>query len=288
MDNQQAQENLDNSEAQGNEQATGKETQDVQSVDWVGSLPADHQSVVKIKGWKTPSDAIKSYGELEKLVGHDKIAAPKKDAKGNYLPGEFDRVMTQLGRPKDAKEYKESESFKLPDGMVLDQKFMDEFKAEAHKAGLLPSQYAFVMDQLAKTIQQGTQLQTEQTQKKHNEAVVNLRTRWGQAYESKVKLANDMLANFTNKETAVEVIKKYGDDPAIIELLGNIGANFSEDTLMRNNMAVTMLTPDQARQEIQKVRSDNHVALMDNMHPQHKYWVDKLDELYRMANSSGR
>lgn len=250
--------------------------------DWVSTLPEDQRAVVGIKGWKTPSDTIKGYSELEKLVGREKISMPKQDAQGNYEPGEFERVMTQLGRPKDAKEYKNSVNFKLPAGIEINSQLEAEFKARAHKAGMLPGQYAFMMDELSNMLTKGTVAQKEANEKAHNEAMLNLRGKWGLAYDEKAKLANNILKTF-GKDKGDEIVKKYGNDPALIEVLAEIGGSLSEESLSKANMSGILLSPEAAKLEIVKIREERSKELLDAGHPQHDYWISKLDSLYRMA-----
>lgn len=254
----------------------------VTSVDWTSTLDNDQKALLGVKGWKTPSDVIKGYSGLEKLVGHEKIAMPKKDANGNYEKGEFERVMTQLGLPKDAKDYKTSKDFKLPEGVKLDEKLMGEFNARAREKGILPSQYEFMMDELAGLINRGAQAQKEANEKAFNESMLNLRSKWGLAYDQKAKLANNILATYGGEKGA-EIVKKYGNDPAIIELLATVGGDLSEESLERTNVTGTLLDPAAANAEIAKIRAERSKELMNENDPAHKYWVDKLNELYRMA-----
>lgn len=260
-----------------------KPKEDKDKGDWTTSLDADHKALVGTKGWKTPKDAIKSYAEIEKLVGHEKIAMPKKDKDGNYEPGEFERVMTQLGVPKDAKEYKTSKDFKLPDGIAIDSKLETEFKARAKSAGLLPKQYAFMMDELSGMLNRGTQAYREAQEKAFNESVLNLRSKWGSAYEQKAQLANRVLSTFAGKDKGAEIVKKYGNNPEVIEILANIGENLSEESLAKVGMSGTSMTPEEANLQILKVREERNKELNDSSHPQHNYWVKKLDELYHFA-----
>jgi len=254
-----------------------------QTGDWTTSLPDDHKALVKVKGWKNPADTIKGYSELEKLVGHEKIAMPKKDKDGNYEPGEFERVMTQLGLPKDAKEYKTSKDFKLPDGIEINPQLEAEFKARAHKKGFLPAHYEFMMDELAGMLTRGTQAHKEAQEKAFNESVLNLRGKYGLAYDQKAKLANRVLSTFADPVKSAEIVKKYGNNPEIIELMVNIGENLSEESLVKVNMSGVNLSPQEAKLEITKIRETHLTELMDASHPQHQYWVDKIDALTRMS-----
>jgi len=254
--------------------------------DWTTGLEPSHQEVVKMKGWKAPNDVIKSYTELDKLMGLEKIPAPRKDKTGNFEKGELERVMGALGMPKDPKEYKTSDKFKLPEGVVIDQKFMSDFQTKAHAMGLLPHQYAFVMDELATVLNQGTEAQRIAGEKAFNESAVNLKNKWGLAYDDKMKLANNVLRNFVgDAKTGKEIAAKYGNDPLIIELLANVGDNLSEEALTRTNMSGSLLTPEAAKLEINKIKADPNHPYMKANHPDHQFWVDKMAELYKMSEA---
>jgi hypothetical protein len=255
-----------------------------QPVDWTSTLDADHKALVGVKGWKTPQDAIKSYKELEHLVPAEKIAMPFKDKEGNFNQADFERVMTQLGRPKDPKEYKTSTNFKLPEGMKIDPQLQADFNAKLHKAGFLPHQYALVMDELGLMLDRGTKAEKEAEERDFNESTLNLMNKWGSsAYAQRAKLANNVLATFSDKTKTAEIIKKYGNNPEIIELLSNIGGSLSEESLVKVNMSGISLSPAEAKAQIAQIRSEHIKELMDENDPQHKYFVDKIDELTRVS-----
>jgi hypothetical protein len=265
---------------------TGYKPKTPSAPEWNSALPDEEKAFVNVKGWKNPVDTIKGYRELEKLVGHEKIAMPKKDKSGNYEPGELERVMTQLGRPVDPKDYKVSANFKLPDGVQIDEKLQAEFNAKLHKAGFLPHQYSLVMDELANMLNRGTAAIKDNQEKSFNDATLALRTKWGMAYEEKTKLANSVLRNFAaDQASGLKLVEKYGNDPAVIELMANIGSGLSEESLTRVNMLTSMLTPESAKLEIDKINREHAKELLDANHPEHKYWLDKRAEYYRMANA---
>lgn len=254
-----------------------------QTVDWTSTLGEEEKALLGIKGWKTPADPIKGYKELEKLVGRDKLAMPKRDKDGNFDQADFERVMSQLGRPKDPKEYKTSPNFKLPEGVTVDAKLQDDFKAKLHKAGFLPHQYALVMDELAVMLDRGTKAEKEAQEKAFNESMLNLRAKWGSAYEQKAKMANNVLATFSDKSKVDEIVRKYGNNPEIIELLANIGGSLSEESLVKVNMSGVNLSPAEAKMQIDQIRSEHLKELLDENNPQHNYYVDKIDELTKVS-----
>ena len=255
-----------------------------QTADWTSTLGEEEKALVGIKGWKTPVDPIKGYKELEKLVGHEKIAMPKKDKDGNYDQADFERVMTQLGRPKDPKEYKTSTNFKLPEGIKIDPNLQADFNAKLHKAGFLPHQYALVMDELGLMLERGTKAEKEAQERAFNESTLNLMNKWGSsAYAQRVKLANNVLATYASPEKRAEAVKKYGNDPLLTEIFANAGMDMSEESLVKVNMSGISLSPAEAKAQIAQIRSEHIKELMDENDPQHKYFVDKIDELTRVS-----
>jgi len=251
--------------------------------EWTSGLDEGQKTLLDTKGWKTPGDLMKSYTDIEKYMGHDKIPAPRKNTDGSYAEGELDRVLTALGVPNDAKDYKTSEGFKLPEGMNLSGEWVEGFKAEAKKAGMLPHQFGFVMDKLAQTLTAGSQQQIDTKNKANTDAAMALRVKWGTAYDQNLALANKVLNTFGDKSKGTELAGKYGNDPVIVEMLAKIGENLSEEGLDKVGISGTLLTPDAAAMEINKIKATPDHPYLNAEHPEHKYWVDRMAELYRMA-----
>lgn len=252
-------------------------------VEWTSGLDEGQKTLLTAKGWKTPADILKSYSDIEKYMGHDKIAMPRKGADGKYEPGELERVLNTLGVPTDAKNYKTSAEFKLPDGVSLDATQLEAFKVGAQKQGFLPHQFSFVMDQLSAMLTKGAKDREEANNKSFNEASLGLRSKWGVAYDDKMKLANRVLNTFGDKTKGSEIVSKYGNDPYIVEILANIGESLSEEGLSKVGISGDLLTPDAAQMEINKIKADPKHAYFNASHPEHKFWVDKMEELYRMT-----
>lgn len=90
------------------------------------------RAFAETKNWKTPEDVVKSYHNLEKIVG-DKSAAlimPGADAK----PEEWGAFYDKLGRPGSPDNYK------LPDAMK-DDPAMKAFAPIAHQMGMTTKQW---------------------------------------------------------------------------------------------------------------------------------------------------
>jgi hypothetical protein len=141
-----------------------------------------------------------------------------------------------------------------------------------------------VLDYFGEVLSKGTEAQAAQNKTKYEEASTALRSKWGLAYEEKMKTANSVLQNFVGDgKNGKEIAAKYGNDPLIIELLANVGANLNEESLSRVGMTGTMLTPEAAQLEINKIKMDTGHPYMNAQHPDHKFWVDRMNTLYQMA-----
>lgn len=282
----------ENADNQGQQSADNQDQQQQQQsppvVDWKQSLPQEFQSHPALTKFKTPADLFKGYTEVEKFVGYDKIPAPKRDKDGNYEKGEFERVSEALGRPKEAKEYQVSKDFKLPEGVKIADQGLDGFRAVSHKIGLLPHQFQGVLNYFADMLQAGTVAQKEAQDTAKKESELNLRTKWGATYDQKMQVANNVLRNFVDdKKMGDAIVAKYGNDPMLAELFANIGSNLSEESMSAVGQKGAFLDPVSAQAEIDKIMRDDtypgHKAYFDAGHPQHKYFVEKVAELNRMA-----
>jgi len=251
--------------------------------DWTSGLEEGQKSMLETKGWKTPADIVKSYSEIEKYMGGDKIPAPRKRNDGSYEDGELERYLRAVGYPAGPEEYKLPEGFELPEGQKLDDEWLQTFNAMAHKAGLLPDQYNFIMSQLQDTIKTGFNAKQEEEEKIYNDAANKLRAKFGLSYNQNVALANKVLNTFADRDLGTKLMDKYTNDPFILGMLANVGKSLSEEGLTKVGVSGSMMTPDVAQTEIRKVMADTQHPYYQGEHPEHKYWVDRLEMLHKMA-----
>lgn len=258
---------------------------------WVSGLDSSVQEVVKIKGWKSPAEIVKSYAEIEQTMGRDKIAMPLKDKDGNFDPQGVRGVLDRLGVPKDPKEYSFDKEVQIAEGSGLRTDQLEAFKPIAHKYGLLPSQFKGIMSEFVKIVNLGHDSLTKEKAEKYNTAVATLRQKWGLAYESKAALANQVLKMFGGKDLGAEVAQKYANDPHVIELLATIGEGLSEEQLQTTNMSSSILTPAEAKAKIDEVNSHVNDAVkhpyFDAAHKDHQFWVDEVAKWTKLAFPNG-
>jgi hypothetical protein len=254
--------------------------------DWKSGLDESIRSHPSLKDFKTPNDVVKSYVEVQKLIGPEKIIMPSKDAD----PKEWnERVFDRLGRPKDPKDYLLPTDLQIPKELPISEKLIDGFRKVAHESGVLPKQFQtmykwFMNEQIA----QYNDLITTRKQTA-DQSRTALRTEWGAAFDQNLGIAEKVLQTYGD-QNVIKYVKDNGlsDDTNFVKFLHNIGKNFSEDQLTGKPPSLTM-SPEEAKEEIRKIESDvsDKNPLFNANHHEHEAIKNKRDMLYRMAYPNG-
>lgn len=216
----------------------------------------------------------KSYVNLEKQFGADKIVIPKDgDADG------WAKAYDALGRPKDASAY-DFKPVQLPEGMEYDKALEDKFRPVAHNLGLNQKQAQGMRDWFAANQAEIFTATTAEQAQAREQATNELKRELGSAYEGTQKAAEAALLEYAGKD-AVEAMKKNGmiNDPFMIRVFGKIGrTTLGEDKLKASGVTAED-APEQLQAKITKFRAEHSAALYDNMHVEHKLRVDELTAL---------
>jgi len=207
-----------------------------------------------IQKFKDKEGMAKSYLELQKLLGHEKVALPKDENDAEAIA----HLNKALGVPDEPKGY----DLKVPEpipGLEQVQFGMDEFKQISHELNLTQKQSEKLLEKyngMLTDIQKGAQdAYVEQL----NGTKKELMNEWGLAYESKVKLAQDVMNKFSgNKETFDYVNSKIGGDPTTLKWLALVGESFKEGSLgdLGNPATGFTKTPSEAKGEYDKIMND--------------------------------
>jgi hypothetical protein len=267
------------------QQQPGQQQQQPAGGDWVATLDADSRAFVGVKGWKTPTDVISSYANLEKTVGADKIVLPGKDAK----PEQWDGVYKALGRPDkpDGYELKKPEGF---DGYSDD--LAKAYRDTAHKAGLSASQAATLHDWWAGAAMEANKREVAEREADAKKMDGELRTAWGAAYDGNVEAGKRGVQHFAKvagltadqAAGALDAFEKRIGGAALMRMFAAIGKGIGEDTLHGSGLGGTM-TPEQAKLEITKIEKTEASSkiLTDKTHPEHAALVERRAALYKLA-----
>lgn len=235
---------------------------------------------------------------LLRHIGHQDSVIGKQ-GKGIFPPGpeatqtEKDIFYKALGRPDNPDGYKID-----IDESIVDPAFAADARAVFHKAGLTQAQVDAVIA-LDKARMEASNKDLEENPVKYFEELLpkvqphykelaekELRKRWGDAYDSRMHLANRAIEeSFTDAEDKELILSRAGNDPLVADLLATVMLKYATsgtgpDTSDGN--PVNMMNIDQ---RIQEMMADPNYADGRNNPGRHKYLVAEVQKLFEMKHS---
>jgi hypothetical protein len=262
------------------------------SVGWKEQLPTDIKDSPLLKSYENTAEgmtkAFNGYLSLEKMLGREKIPVPKGDDDTEAW-GIFAKAM---GVPDKPEGYG-LEDAKLPDNlkdMTMDK---NEFaqamlesrvpKASVNKLWKIYQQKN--VDALNKAIQKQQQQVTE--------AVNQLKSEWGDAYNINVELGQQVINRFSTdnaeNDWLTAVLTKR---PAGIKFLARIGDQFAENKVTEFQIKKNTMSPEGAKEEIDRITKDlegpyhNHKEKFTAR--EHQAAVDRVNLLHAVINRAGK
>jgi hypothetical protein len=249
-------------------------------LDWKANLSEEVREHPSLQNIKTPEDLAKSWINAQKFIGREKIPLPPENA----TEEDWNVVYDALGRPKNFEDYTLPQDIEFPEEIkhTISEEKLTEFKQQAHKLGLLPQQveglYRWYMNDLNSQYSNFAKFREQQIQ----DAEATLRKEWGQSYPEKLALANKVFEAIADEETFKLFDSGLGNDPRIIRAFTKIGEMISEDKLLGKPKHLTK-TPQEARQEITRIKSDPKHPLNNEDHPEHQAALEYMNTLYKLA-----
>jgi len=247
-----------------------------QPTSWTSSLAPEYQGIPTFSKFKDVNDLAKSYVNLEKLVGVEKIPMPK-DEKDEAA---WSTVYSRLGRPEAPEKYEVK--MNLAEGLQVPDEVFNALKGRAHKLGLSTKQLQGMVDHWAE-LENNAHMQRLEEHKQHSfNAETELRKRLGSNFDVANKNVDAFIKNFYKTPEAQEkFLRAAKNDPEFFEGLFEASKAMGEDVLKGSKTAIGM-TPVEAEAEYKKMLSDLKGPLYNEMHPEHDAAVKKLDALNRM------
>jgi hypothetical protein len=268
-----------------------------------GTLSPDNAETFSRKGWDKagsnggPVDVnavFDAYRGLEKLVGTDKIPAPRLDDEGALDQWEG---WKKLGVPEKPDEYKiqRAEMPKGPDGQALpyDENLERVFLTAAHKAKIPQAKVQSLYNELINA--------------RIGEISGMIQAMSAEVTETEQKLAREFGASVAAhktraKEAATYAAQKIGVDANVlvdkvahamgsyeaIKLFNWIGESLAEDTLKGGGNSGFQDSPAAAKAEQQRLMQDPNFMTVyrDRRHPGHRDAVDRMARLQRLVSGS--
>ncbi len=230
--------------------------------------------------------ALESYGNLEKLLGHDKVPIPKgtEDREG------WARFNKAMGVP-DAPEGYALPDVKLPDsmkGITIDK---GQF-AQVLKANNIPPSAAQGLWKTYNDLQiSGYNSHMTALQENLTKTRNMLMQEWGAAYDTNVELGQTVINQFSeDKDMNDYLTSVLSSDPKGIRFLKKLGDQFAENKVGDFNVKRFAVTPDEAQGELDKMTHDLEGPYMNTKNKftekEHAAAIERVNTLRTIINRS--
>ena len=219
---------------------------------------------------------LKSYVHAQKTMGEDKIKIPTEKSSDE----DWKQFHQKMGLPEKEEDYKI-----IPDGTeVRNQEFLDAFKEIAYGQGILPAQAKKVVE----FYDSYNQSQIENYQKKAEmdmaEELNNIKTEWGDAYDTKIASAKKAIETFGNENfTKFLNETQMGNHPEMIKMFALIGEGMNNDEIKGDNIVPNgKYTPEEAQRKINDTMADLEGPYFNKGHANHEDAVREMSNLFAM------
>ena len=236
----------------------------------------DYRETIDAKGWQSNADLMKSYVNLERAVGADKVALPTADS--DILEWEG---WSKLGTPDDAMDY----AMAAPDGFeAYDQGLSDDMREAFHEAKLTPQQAQLVHDKFVERMIGTGEAQQAVFADAQAADEAALKKEFGTAFDERIASARRGISEYGGDDLTEALVNAgLGSNPAVVKAFAKIGMAIKQSGQFKDAEGSGRFgtTPEAAKEEIAKIRANP--ALMDEKHPENKVLKDRLTRLTQMA-----
>lgn len=255
---------------------------------WKSSLGNDIRNSPLLQKFEdTPeglSKAFESHSNLEKLLGHEKVPIPKdvNDVEG------WNRFSKAMGIPDKAEGYG-LDTPNLPESMKSLAMDKNKFAEIVHAHKLTPAQAKGLWKVYNEMNVETYNKAVKEHHDKITETVNRLRGEWGDAYDTNVELGQMVINKFSDDAEMNDYITSVlSQDPRGIKFLAKIGDQFAENKVGEFSMKRFSLGPEQAQDEIDKIRRDpNHPYMNEKATPRERQAaIDYVNSLYAVVQRS--
>jgi hypothetical protein len=182
---------------------TGNAGGEAGQASWLDTLPDDLKGNEDLKAFKDPAEVAKALLETKAKLP---VAPETADA-------------YQLA---------------IPDGIKVDDSFVAEAKAWAHKAGMSQGQF----EAFAQPYMEAQRQYEQQVQQAEQAAIDGLRKEWGPKFDENLTLTKATIKRFGGEDLAQFVeTSRMGNNAAFVKAWFQVGKAISEDKLIEGDGA---------------------------------------------------
>lgn len=242
---------------------------------WTEGLD-DYREVIDAKGWQSNADVMKSYVNLEKAVGADKVVLPAEESDILEWDG-----WERLGTPKEAADY----AMAAPEGFEqYDTTLSDDMRSVFHDAKLTPAQAQLIHDRFVDRMMSTQTEMTTGAQQQNESWEGELKKEFGAAFDDRIAAARNAMREFGTPELQGAIdAAGLGSHPDLVRAFAKAGMMLGTGSQFKDGESSGNfgITPDAAKEQIAALR--NNPGLMDAGHPEHKVLNEKLTKLTELA-----
>lgn len=252
-----------------------------QNASWTSTLSEEFRGLPSISKFKSADDLAKSYVNLEKLVGLEKIALPKdeKDEAG------WSTVYSRLGRPESADKY--DLKLNLAEGLKVPDEAINGLKQAGFKSGFSNKQLQSIVDHWVEIENQAYLQRVEASKQAELNTETGLRKKLGANYEASKKNVEAFIRNFAPQEEQEGFLDAIKRDSALFETLYNASKNMGEDVL-KGGSKPAGFTPEEAELEYKRLTGDMKSPYWNPNHPEHEIAKKRAFDLLMFMNAGER
>jgi hypothetical protein len=250
--------------------------------DWRASLPPELREAPSLAKFADPAALAKSYSELETLIGRKGVVVPgDKDG-----PEAHARFRQALGVPDKPEGYQ----FQRPEGVpeaAWNAEGAKQFATWAHELGLTPQQAQGLAERFGRMQGEAAQRAAEGIEPDGRKMEDVLRSEWGAKYDAQVEVAKRAAKQFGDA-AALDALEAKVGGAAMVRMFARIGEALGEDTPAGMGTGRGgVMTPGEAKAELQRLRGDMKGPYWDRFNPEHKATVERALDLERMVLAAG-
>jgi hypothetical protein len=243
---------------------------------WFDKLDPDLRNNPGITKFKSEADLAKSYVELQKALGKDKVTLPTDKS----TPDELKAFWKKIGAPEKPEDYDIGDE-DIVEQARLDFATKEQFRKAMYEEGYTKKQFDAAWKFYKQSTNNRITQEVEAIKKMRDVSETELRGKWGAAYEAKVEGAQKVINSFFKDKGVRKEFEVLANDKGFIEAMADIAERLGEDKI--GGRARATLTPNEAQAELNTMMMDKKGPLYNELDPAHDAAVDRFAELQQMA-----
>jgi len=229
----------------------------------------------KTTGKPKVEDLGRSYLNLEKLLGREKVPVPVDDGDDEG----WNRWYAAMGRPEAPDKY-EFQRPDLPQGMDYDEDLEKDFRNWAHENGLNKRQANRFYDRYVKRHIEARKHYEDHQKQSRARIETDMRREYGNQYEGAVSTAKSAVQKYTDPDFRAWLDETgLGNDPRLIRVFARIGKEMQGETRLKGAPQAEANSGD-LDMAIANFRDKYKDALWNKDHPNHDIRNKELRKLY--------